>query len=328
MTEKIRDIDKNGYTTKQWPIVKRYKRWWFNLGELVEVTTNQGAKVITNAIERLEQMLAEVGLSGLPFMAILPNMITLWYVFSPIMDDAAAASLVGTIEILPLVLSFNLFRTKKSSGKQTLQNLLTSYYLIIFLMTFAYKVLTDNGITVASAAWLLLPSISVVAMLSYGKIKALQENQVEIDSEVIKDVLQISLFSKINMLLFSNAHKWLDNKLEAKNQENKSNDSSERITPVSKNKRNDSTKANKAKSRKKESKSDDCIIDSEASDYVKSIISKNKISSGNQFAKLQDVWSESHARKQFRLTKEAGMIYLNGDGNYHVAKINQKETTI
>lgn len=151
---------------KNYAFIAGYRRFWHNLHTLVHITTTEGTRTLTEAIQRLEQMAADIGLSVLPAMAILPNVLTLWFVLKPLMGTVAAIPLVATIEILPFVLAYHYFR---SDDNRTLQRLLTGYYVIVFMLTIAFKVEGFNR----TLAWLLLPSISVIAMLSYGKIRSL-----------------------------------------------------------------------------------------------------------------------------------------------------------
>lgn len=157
---------------KNYPFIAHYRRFWHNLHALVDITTKDGARTITEAIQRLEKMAADVGLSALPAMAVLPNVLTLWFVLQPLMGTWATLPLVATIETLPFVLAFHVFRT---DDKETLKHLLVAYYGIVFALTIAFKVFAVDGVSLQSVAWLLLPCISVVAMLSYGKISSMGE---------------------------------------------------------------------------------------------------------------------------------------------------------
>lgn len=155
---------------KNYPFIAGYRRFWYNLHALVDITTKEGTSTITDAIQRLEKMAADVGLSVLPAMAILPNVLTLWAVLKPTLGFGAALPLVMAIETLPFVLAYYVFRT---DDNETLKKLLGAYYAIVFALTAAFKVFPPEGASLQSMAWLLLPCISVVAMLSYGKIRSM-----------------------------------------------------------------------------------------------------------------------------------------------------------
>lgn len=154
---------------KNYAFIAGYRRFWYNLHALVDITTKEGTKTITEAIQRLEKMAADIGLSILPAMAILPNVLTLWFVLEPVMGATATIPLVAMIETIPFVFAYYVFRIKDN---EALKQLLVGYYAIIFALTIAFKVFPPEGVSLQSVAWLLIPCISVVAMLGYGKIRS------------------------------------------------------------------------------------------------------------------------------------------------------------
>lgn len=174
-------------THEEFEWIGRYRNLWAGIATFADITSEQGKETTITVIERFDSTASAVFARAMPMVAVVAEVIALYAALSALLPWYITVLASMVLIMIPVVATRYMFLAPKDD-QSTFLGLLVSYYVLAFALVFLLKVFLTT-FTVASLAWFILPALSVLAVVLYGKTLSIELPE-EIEAREMTEELQ------------------------------------------------------------------------------------------------------------------------------------------